>query len=131
VFTFYDPLPPSGNVPSMVSFTQTYTRTGSPRQVKPTSTAPVSPFNWAGEIWMATASVAFSVAHTDGSFSAQGTGQSNGQFGEVGFERNGLFLTQSPMVFRRHRDPLRTATETSHSEPRISDLRSAQHAHPH
>jgi hypothetical protein len=93
-FTFYDPLPPSGNVPSVTSFTQTYTRSGSPRQVKPTSVDPVSAFNWAGEMWMATASVTFSVAHADGSFSAQGAGESNGQFGEVGFERNGVFLTQ-------------------------------------
>ena len=93
-FTFYDPLPPSGNVPSVVSITQTYTKSGTPRQVKQTSTDPMSPFNWAGETWMATASVTFSVAHTDGGFSAQGTGRSNGQFGEIGFERNGVFLVQ-------------------------------------
>jgi hypothetical protein len=94
VFTFYDPFPPSGKVPSVVSFTQTYTRTGRPRNVQRASTDPASPLNWAGEMWMATASVIFSVAHEDGSFSAQGAAQSNGQFGEVGFERNGLFLSQ-------------------------------------
>jgi hypothetical protein len=59
VFTFYDPLPPSGTVLSVVSFTQTYTRTGSPRQVKRTSTDSTSPFTRAGEMWMAIAAVTF------------------------------------------------------------------------
>ena len=47
-FTFYDPLPPSGNVPAMTSFEMSYTRSGAPRQVRPTSADPISPFNWAG-----------------------------------------------------------------------------------
>jgi hypothetical protein len=91
-FTFYDPLPPSANVPSLTSFSQTYTRSGNPRRVRRTSTDPKSPFDWAGEMWMATSSATFTVAHADGSCSAQGSGQSNGQFGEMGLERNGVVL---------------------------------------
>jgi hypothetical protein len=91
-FTFFDPLPPSGNVPSVMSFEQTYTRTGSPRQVRPTSTDPTSAFNWAGKMWMATGSCTFSLAHNDGGFSAHGSGTTAGNFGEMGFERNGVFL---------------------------------------
>jgi hypothetical protein len=36
-FTFYDPFPPSGNVPARTSFEMSYTRFGSPRQVQATS----------------------------------------------------------------------------------------------
>ena len=91
-FTFYDPLPPSGNVPAMTSFEMSYTRSGAPRQVRPTSTDPTSPFNWAGEMWMATGSVTFSVSYKDGSFSVHGSANSAGSFGEIGTERNGFFV---------------------------------------
>jgi hypothetical protein len=61
--------------------------------IKPTSTDPTSKYNWAGAMWNATSSVKFSVAYADGSFSAQGTGASAAtDFGEMGFERNGIFL---------------------------------------
>jgi len=93
-FTFYDPLPPSGNVPAMTSFEMSYTRSGSPRQVQATSTDPISPFNWAGEMWMATGSVAFSVAYEDGSFAVEGSATSMGSFGELGIERNGIFVQE-------------------------------------
>src|SRR5262249_29788340 len=83
-FTFYDPFPPSGNVPAMTSFEMNYTRSGSPRQVQPTSTDPTSPFNWAGEMWMATGSVTFSVVYQDGSFAVHGSASSMGSFGEMG-----------------------------------------------
>ena len=82
------------NVPSSASFEMTYTRSGAPRQVRPLSSDPASPFNWAGEMWMATGSVTFSVSHTDGSFSAHGTANSSGMFGEMGTERNGIFANQ-------------------------------------
>ena len=91
-FTFYDPFPPSGNVPAVTSFEMSYTRFGMPRQVRPTSTDPTSPFNWAGEMWMATGSVTFSVDYKDGSFSVRGSANSAGNFGEMGTERNGVFL---------------------------------------
>jgi hypothetical protein len=95
-FTFYDPYPPSGNVPSVTSFTMAYTRSGAPRQVIPTSSDPTSPFNWAGEMWSATGSVTFSVAYHDGTFSASGSGVSSStDFGEMGTERNGRFVATS------------------------------------
>jgi hypothetical protein len=93
-FTFYDPFPPSGNVPATTSFEMSYTRFGSPRQVQPTSTDPTSPFNWAGEMWMATGSVTFSVAYQDGSFAVEGSATSMGSFGEMGIERNGIFVQE-------------------------------------
>jgi hypothetical protein len=92
-FTFFNPLPPSGNVPAVTSFEQTYTRMGSARRVKPISTDPKSPFNWAGEMWMATSSCTFTAAYRDGSLSVRGNGTTAGQFSEMGFERNGFFLT--------------------------------------
>ena len=93
-FTFFNPVPPTlPGVPSKTSFTQTYTKSGSPRTVIPTSTDPKSPFNWAGKMWKATSSIEFTVAHLDGSFSAHGGGTSAAtDFGEMGSERNGTFL---------------------------------------
>jgi hypothetical protein len=91
-FTFYDPFPPSGNVPAVTSFEMSYTRSGAPRQVRPTSNDPTSPFNWAGEMWMATGAVTFSLAYRDGSFAVHGTAESAGNFGEMGTERNGAFV---------------------------------------
>lgn len=76
-------------VPATVSFEITYTKSGMPRQVRPTSADPLSPFTWAGEMWMATNSGTFSVAYNDHSFSAQGSFSSSGNFGEMGMERNG------------------------------------------
>jgi hypothetical protein len=43
-------------------------------------------------MWMTTGSVEFSVTYTDGSFSAHGTANSSGMFGEMGTERNGFFV---------------------------------------
>jgi hypothetical protein len=91
-FTFYNPFPPSGHVPAVASFAMTYTKAGAPRHVEPTSTDSASPFNWAGEMWIATGSVRFSVAYKDGSFSVSGSANSAGMFGELGVERNGFFV---------------------------------------
>jgi hypothetical protein len=80
-------------VPATVSFKVMYQKSGEPRIVRPTSDDPLSPFNWAGKLWMATNSGTFSVSYNDGSFAAQGSfssGTSN--FGEVGTERNGSFV---------------------------------------
>jgi hypothetical protein len=82
----------TGNVPTTVSFNATYTKSGMPRHVHPTSHDRLSPFNWAGEMWAATNSGAFSVAYNDGSFSAKGSFSSSGNFGEMGTERNGSFV---------------------------------------
>jgi hypothetical protein len=43
-------------------------------------------------MWDATNSGTFSLAYDDGSFSASGSFDSNGNFGEMGFEKNGTFL---------------------------------------
>jgi hypothetical protein len=81
----------TGNVPATVSFDITYTKAGTPRQVQPTSTEPLSPFTWAGEMWMATNAGTFSLSYNDNSFSAQGGFSSSGNFGEMGTERNGSY----------------------------------------
>ena len=43
-------------------------------------------------MWDATNSGTFSFAYNDGTFSAQGSFDSAGNFGEMGFERNGSFV---------------------------------------
>ena len=75
-FTFYDPQPPSGNVAALASFVMRYTTAGAPRQVRPTSSDPKSPFNWAGEMWSASGAVTFAVAYATGTFSIQGSAMS-------------------------------------------------------
>ena len=83
----------TAGVPATASFDITYTKVeGTRRHVRPTSADPLSPFDWAGEMWMATNSGTFSVAYKDGSFSAQGSFSSTGNFGEMGTERNGSFV---------------------------------------
>jgi len=79
-------------VPATLSFDITYTKAGASREVEPTSTDPLSPFNWEGKMWNATNSGTFSLAYNDGTFSAQGSFDSAGNFGEIGFERNGSFV---------------------------------------
>src|SRR6516225_3713229 len=75
-----------------VSFDIVYTKTGHPRQIRPASRDPLSPLNWAGTMWDATNSGTFSLTYDDGTFSASGSFDSSGNFGEMGTERNGLFL---------------------------------------
>ena len=88
--------PGPGATPATVSFDITYTKSGAPRHVRPTSSDPLSPFNWAGKMWTATNSGTFSVKYNDNSFSAQGSFSSDflpaGNFGEMGTERNGSFV---------------------------------------
>jgi hypothetical protein len=79
-------------IPAKLSFDIVYKKSGNPRRVRPTSHDPLSPFNWAGTMWDATNSGTFSLAYDDGSFSASGSFDSNGNFGEMGFEKNGAFL---------------------------------------
>ena len=80
-------------VPSLLSFDITYTKFGSPREIEPNHD-PISAFDWSGKMWMATNTGSFSVSHTDGSFSAQGTFSSSGMFGEMGTEKNGIFANE-------------------------------------
>jgi hypothetical protein len=75
-----------------VSFDITYTKSGKAQPVRPSSDDPLSPFTWAGEMSPATNSGTFSVAYSDGSFSAQGSFSSTGNFGEMGTVRNGSFV---------------------------------------
>ena len=86
----------TGTTPATVSFDITYTKSGAPRHVRPESHDPLSPFNWAGKMSTATNSGTFSVKYNDNSFSAQGSFSSDflpaGNFGEMGTERNGLFV---------------------------------------
>ena len=79
-------------VPATLSFDITYTKSGASREVEPISRDPLSPFNWEGKMWDATNSGTFSLAYNDGTFSAQGSFDSAGNFGEIGFERNGSFV---------------------------------------
>ncbi|HEY3615335.1 MAG TPA: hypothetical protein VGK96_00900 [Candidatus Sulfotelmatobacter sp.] len=79
-------------VPATLSFDITYTKSGASREVEPVSTDPLSPFNWEGKMWEATNSGTFSLSYNDGTFSAQGSFDSAGNFGEIGFERNGSFV---------------------------------------
>lgn len=86
----------TGTTPATVTFDITYTKSGEARKVRPTSHDPLSPFTWAGEMWIATNSGTFSVEYNDKSFTAQGSFSSNflpaGNFGEMGMERNGSFV---------------------------------------
>lgn len=79
-------------IPASVTFDVTYTKTGNPRHIRPTSRDPLSPFNWEGEMWDAINSGTFSVTRADG-FSASGSFSSSGNFGELGTETNGSFVS--------------------------------------
>jgi hypothetical protein len=81
-------------IPATLSFDITYTKSGNPRQIAPTSNDPLSAFHWAGQMWMATNSGTFTVSRSDG-FTATGSFSSSGQFGQVGTERNGVFLNEN------------------------------------
>jgi hypothetical protein len=75
------------------SFDITYTKTkGTERRIRPATDDLLSPLNWVGKMWDATNSGSFSVAYDDGTFSASGSFDSSGNFGEMGTERNGFFV---------------------------------------
>ena len=96
-FTFPPPaqavtgISPVKLIPAKLSLDITYLKGGNPRRVRPTSSDPLSPFNWAGMMLDSTDSGTFSLSYDDGSFSASGSFASNGNFGQIGFERNGIF----------------------------------------
>jgi len=124
----------TAGVPATVSFDITYSKVGSPRYVRPTSSDPLSPFNWAGKMWMATNSGTFSLAYGDGSFSAQGNFSSSGNFGEIGTERNGSALREDgeldkaeteavPLVQNQNSSTLATQNERSKLEENTPKLK--------
>src|SRR5262249_12572773 len=81
--------------PAKLSLNMTFKKTGTPRIVRPTSSDPISPFSWAGEMSDATYKGTFSVAYNDGKFSAHGNFGSTASdqiFAEMGTERNGSFV---------------------------------------
>jgi hypothetical protein len=96
-FTFPPPaqavpgISPVQLIPAKLSLDITYLKGGNPRHVRPRSHDPLSPLNWAGMMEDSTNSGTFSLSYDDGSFSASGSFASNGNFGEMGFERNGVF----------------------------------------
>jgi len=95
-FTFPPPpqavpgISPVKLIPTKLSLDITYLKGGNPRHVRPTSHDPLSPFNWAGMMWDSTNAGTFSLS-SDNGFSASGSFASNGNFGQIGFERNGIF----------------------------------------
>jgi hypothetical protein len=97
-FTFPPPpqdvpgISPFQLIPAKLSFDITYMKTGNPRPIRPASHDPLSPLNWAGEMSDATNSGTFSLTYNDGTFSASGSFDSSGNFGEMGTERNGFFV---------------------------------------
>jgi hypothetical protein len=104
-FSFPPPLPPPPEngispvtlIPSRLSFDITYTKSGSPRAIRPETRDPLSPLNWGGEMWDASNSGNFSLAYKDGSFSASGSFSSQGNFGEMGTEHNGVFVDRDEL----------------------------------
>lgn len=108
-------------VPVKVSFDVTYTKSGKPRRIIPATRDPLSPLNWAGEMWEATNSGTFSVAYDDGTFSASGSFSSSGNFGEMGTERNGSFLRAED--FENHNDQ---QAGLIRSAPDVSEIAASQ-----
>ena len=97
-FTFPPPpqavpgISPVKLIPAKLSLDITYLKAGNPRHVRPASRDPLSPSSWAGMMSDSSNSGTFSLSYDDGSFSASGSFDSTGNFGEMGFERNGVFL---------------------------------------
>ena len=85
----------STGFPATLTLNMTFQKQGRPRNVRPTSASPISPFSWAGEMSDATYHGTFSVAYNDGKFSATGNFGSTAAeqvFAEMGTERNGSFV---------------------------------------
>lgn len=94
--------PGIAGVQATLSFDITYSKSGGSREVEPTSIDPLSPFNWEGKMWDATNSGTFSLSYNDGTFSAQGSFDSAGNFGEIGFERNGSAVEHERRAVAAH-----------------------------
>lgn len=91
-------------------------RPGRPTRIVPLTSDPLSPNNWAGTIWDATAKGTFSVTYDDGTFSVTGTMDSalatEGTPGHMGFERNGVFTSdpQDQPIVHHHAGPVAGTT---------------------
>ena len=109
-------------VPATLSFDITYTKSGASRHVEPTSSDALSPFDWEGEMWDAKNSGTFSLSYNDGTFSAQGSFDSAGNFGEIGFERNGAFVEHESGAKGHAAHLLRPAKRTSVAPSSIQTL---------
>jgi hypothetical protein len=94
-----------GNVRTHLTFETTYTKHGNPTILLPRPDPPgpfngdpTNIFNWAGEMWDASARGTFFARYDDGSFSVRGTMDSavavEGAQGHMGDERNGVFAHQ-------------------------------------
>lgn len=92
--TSWNGISPLPLVPAHVSFDITYTKAGKARKIRPTSDDPLSPLNWAGEMWDATNFGTFTATYDDHSFSVTGSFNSSGNFGEMGTESNGVFVKE-------------------------------------
>ncbi len=109
-------------IPAKVSFDVTYTKkSGTMRRIRPASHDPLSPLNWAGQMWDATNSGTFSLAYNDGTFSASGSFASLDNFGEMGTERNGFFVNPEEEA---DNDDAFSSTHSS-QEPRGTCVRQA------
>ena len=122
-------------VPATLSFDITYSKSGASRHVKPTSSDPLSPFNWEGKMWDATNSGTFSLSYNDGTFSAQGSFDSAGNFGEMGFERNGSFAEEKSGAARRSANVsgaanLAVSPSLTQNQPNVALAQNTQGAQP-
>ena len=85
-FQFFAP----GGVPATVSYDVTWTATSNMQILKPLSSDPMDPSNFAAQLHPAIATISFS--GSEAGFSVKGTGSSQGIFAEMGTEQNGVFL---------------------------------------
>jgi len=119
----------TAGVPATVSFNATYKKVkDTHRHVRPATNDPLSPFNWAGDVWTATNSGSFTLAYNDGSFSAQGTFSSTGpdgtavNFGEIGAERNGSFVGSEDLDSKAAAGQLVSPSVQSATQPARSPM---------
>ena len=79
-------------VPATVSFDVTWKAFGEARHLRPGSSDPTSPFNFAAKLFFATSTGLFSGRNSEGFTFQASNATSDGSFAEMGVERNGVFL---------------------------------------
>ena len=86
-----------GNVTTYLNLDTTYTKlAGAPQHITPQTHDPLSPFNWAGDLFQADAHSTFSFAYADGSFSVKGSVDNANSVegvipGHIIHEKNGIY----------------------------------------
>jgi hypothetical protein len=81
------------SIPATVSLDVTFTGSGPRHHYKPGSDDPTDPTNFDGKFREGVATGTFSGSNTDGfSFTSDPGATSDGLFGEIGIERNGVFV---------------------------------------